>query len=129
MTPPEEGDGDPVPPVVPDEYCDAPELVFKVEGSLGGCNGGICHTPGTLYPPDLISDGVVDRLLDVTSTTTSCAGSKYIDPANIAISLMLTKLSAVPSCGIQMPFAQPPLDAAKLDCIRSWVAGVTAALQ
>lgn len=115
--PPGDGDGD----VVPQPSCDAPETVFKADGSVGGCNGPICHSAMTVYPPDLVSEGVAARLLDVASTTTICAGQKYIDSSNIESSLILSKLSAAPSCGIQMPFAQPPIPADKLECIRSWI--------
>jgi hypothetical protein len=121
-----DGDGDPVPPA---PACDAPELVFKLQDTAGGCSGGSCHggVNGVVFQPDLVSDGVATRLIGVVATGPSCAGHLYIDPTNIAASLILTKLISPPACGLQMPLGQSPLDQTKIDCVRSWIESVVAA--
>ncbi len=111
--------------------CDAPTTIFQVDSDVAGnvgCSGSICHTAANAatYPPDLVSAGVEARVKDIVSTTMACAGGKYIDSANIEASLLLTKLTAAPGCGIQMPFAKAALTQDKIDCIRSWVTSIAA---
>jgi hypothetical protein len=107
--------------------CDAPATIFAIDGDQG-CAGAICHIAAnaTMYPPDLVSPGVAERLKDVVSTTAGCNGRKYIDSTNIEASIMLTKLVNPPSCGAAaMPFAKPALlPQDKIDCIRSWITSV-----
>jgi hypothetical protein len=114
--PPGDGDGDPVPIT----FCDAPTLVFQVADTQGGCNGSTCHAG--IFPPDLILEGVAGRLRDAPAAL--CPQVKYIDSANIENSLILTKLTATPTCGAPMPFNLPSLADDKVQCLRDWVAGV-----
>ncbi len=112
--------------------CDAPTLVFMVDGPMGGCNGATCHIPtnSQVFPPDLITPGVAARVKDVASLATgSCPGRKYVDSANIENSLILKKLQTQTpptGCGLQMPFGLPMTSQDKIDCIRSWVTAVAA---
>lgn len=102
--------------------CDAPAMVFAVPGDMGGCDGTACHQPN-LFPPDLISPGVIGRLLDVPSGI--CNGALYIDSANPAGSYMLDKIhNAMPACGEQMPYTMPVLNATQAQCVDDWVAWV-----
>jgi hypothetical protein len=103
-------------------YCDAPALVFQVADTQGGCNGSVCHAG--VFPPDLISEGVATRLLDMNAIL--CPQATYIDSANIENSLILRKLGPSPPCGAQMPFLLPTIAADKLECIRGWISAVAA---
>jgi hypothetical protein len=96
--------------------------VFALDGAMGGCNGAACHIAANAatFPPDLISPGVEARVKDVASASLICTGQKYVDTTNIEASLLLTKLAASPSCGVQMPFGLSPLMQTQIDCIRSW---------
>jgi hypothetical protein len=106
--------------------CDAPTLVFQVDGMQGGCNGAACHVQGGAFPPDLVSADVADRLVDVPSEGQFCSGQLLIDSQNIENSLILKKLVADPECGDQMPFGLDPLSDEKAQCIRTWIQSVVA---
>jgi hypothetical protein len=106
--------------------CDAPTLVFQVDGMQGGCNGAACHVPGGSFPPDLVSVNVEDRLVDQPSTGQFCSDQLLIDSQNIENSLILKKIAANPECGDQMPFGLDPLSAEKVQCIRTWIQSVVA---
>lgn len=111
--------------------CDAPTLVFQVDGMQGGCNGGTCHTPANVatFPPDLISPNPETRLLDVVSNSAFCPGKTYIDTTNIDNSLILQVIQPNPPCAVQMPFNLTPLTPEKIQCVRDWVQSVIAADQ
>jgi hypothetical protein len=98
-------------------------LVFNVPDTMGGCQGATCHN--NVFPPELHSPGVADRLLNVTSTL--CSPALFIDPANPANSYILNKVTENPTCGERMPYMpNGPLAADKLQCLTEWVNSVAA---
>lgn len=116
------GGGGGSPPIA---ACDAPNLVFNVPDTEGGCQGALCHM-GT-FPPELHTEGVAGRLKDVAAGL--CTGQTYIDSANPANSFILNKVQqAMPVCGGQMPYMpNAALTAEKMECLVEWVNSVAAA--
>jgi hypothetical protein len=114
------------------EFCDAPMMVFLKEDTAGGCLGASCHVSANIeaFPPDLEAADPAMRLYDLASSGAYCTGGedpgKYINPDDVEASLLITKISSTPVCGVQMPFALDPIPEADADCIRKWVRWVVA---
>jgi hypothetical protein len=96
--------------------------LFNRPANKGGCADSGCHVASGGITPDLVSPGVVERLLDVPST---CQGIPYIG-ASLADSFLADKISGhPPKCNQPMPFFQEQaLSAADEKCILDWVAQV-----
>jgi predicted CxxxxCH...CXXCH cytochrome family protein len=89
-------------------------------GPTGTCSGVNCHNPMQAVADnlDLVSPGVANRIIGVTSTV--CSGKVLI--VNADAGYMFEKLTQnPPQCGIQMPFGKTPLDANTIQCLRNWV--------
>jgi hypothetical protein len=105
---------------------DIPGL-FQRNISQGGCtNGGVCHEAGN-QKPDLVSPGLVSRLLNVASTCTktsagmSVAARPYIGKTD---SFLEEKIAGTPNadCGFVMPFFMPQaLSDSDRKCIVDWI--------
>lgn len=96
--------------------------LFNRPANKGGCADKGCHVASGGIMPDLVSPGVVDRLLDVAST---CQGIPYIG-AGVEDSFLADKIAGhPPKCNQPMPFFQEQaLSAADEKCILDWVAQV-----
>lgn len=91
------------------------------------CAGSSCHgvagTPFTLPWVDLVTDpATLATRLSTTMGTSDCVGLPILDPANPAMSLLLTKLSDAPPCGATMPYLPTyTLSEEDRQCINDWV--------
>jgi hypothetical protein len=96
--------------------------LFNRPANKGGCADNGCHVASGGIAPDLVSPGVVQRLLDVPST---CQGIPYIGD-DVADSFLADKIAGhPPKCNQPMPFFQEQaLSAADEKCILDWVAQV-----
>jgi hypothetical protein len=118
------------------EFCDAPAMVFTQQEDApgGGCLGASCHVTANVeaFPPDLESADPATRLFNLDSPGAYCTGGedpgKYINSADGDASLLITKISTSPVCGVEMPFNYPSgtLSAEKAECISKWVHWVIA---
>ena len=84
------------------------------------CHGAMGASPLKLMPSEL-PDALVG-----TEASTTCAGELYIDPDAPEKSLIYTKLTADPPCGIRMPLAGTPLSAADQACVLQWATDAAA---
>jgi hypothetical protein len=89
-----------------------------------------CH--GAVGPQgvDLMSPGLVGRLLNVKSASATCGSSAmaYLVPcSNPATGLLIDKLNATPTCGVSMPFGGfgGDLNPQEIACINDWATAVT----
>ena len=83
-----------------------------------GC--GACHgEQGT--PPDLVSAGFADELVDTSSSSLACADRLLIDPNDPGASYLIEKLGPNPTCGVRMPYNGSPLSDDEIACIEAWV--------
>jgi hypothetical protein len=83
---------------------------------------GACHAAAQASAArtvDLISPGVRQRL---SGTALGCVGRRLIVTEPRVGGHFFDKLAdAVPNCGTRMPPSGPPLPAAEIDCLRTWV--------
>lgn len=115
-----DGSTEPVKP--PDEpspdqmSCDPPKVMAKYN-----CTG--CHGAGGLGQLDLLSPGVANRLVGVSSKR--CGEQKLIDEKNPGASMLLQVLhldvKSKFSCSSFMPPSGPALSQHEKDCMRKWV--------
>jgi hypothetical protein len=93
--------------------------LFNRPASQGGCADKGCHVASGGIAPDLVSPGVLQRLLNVPST---CQGRPYIG-ADADDSFLANKIAAEPTaCGASMPFfQQASLSDADEQCILDWI--------
>ena len=97
-----------------------PPPACVVDVLAGRCAGLECHGPGALEV-DLISPGVIARLVNrPSSPNLLCAGRTYI-ATDGSPSLLLDKLRSAPPCGSRMPL-KGNLGAQQVDCLVDWVA-------
>ena len=106
--------------------CNAPAMVL----STARCAGAGCHSSTQPQGVDLMSPGLVARLLNVKPTTGACmpGGMAYLTPGSTpATGLLLDKLKATPSCGLTMPFGGlgGALNDSELACVNDWATAVT----
>lgn len=103
----------------PERFADCPpgyvEQVFQ-RSCAGDCHAGAEPEAGL----DLVSPGAGARLLGAASVQEECAGLVMIDPAG-GPHLLLQKLDDQPPCGSRMPFGEPELDPADVECVRRWI--------
>ncbi|MCB9556484.1 MAG: hypothetical protein H6707_10305 [Deltaproteobacteria bacterium] len=78
-----------------------------------------CHVKGGSGLLDLMSSGVVGRLLDQRSTI--CPDKVLVDAKDPAQGLFAEKLAAAPSCGVSMPFEQPLLEQSEVSVLIDWL--------
>jgi hypothetical protein len=127
------GDDEPVETGAPVEAgasetsCDVRAL-FATDGlTMVGCSGALCHSPG-VSPPDLVSEGLEERLLDKPSNPDGpCADEILIDGDAPGNSLLLKKTGGMSTCGAPMPLTNPSgLTADQVRCIEAYVELVAA---
>ena len=107
--------------------CDAVGTIFATQR----CSMSNCH--GAIGPEgiDLMSPGLVARLLGVKSESPVCGGNAmpYLERcSNPARGLLLDKLTQVPpACGEPMPYGGfgGELNPQELACINEWATAVT----
>lgn len=80
-----------------------------------------CHAAGGPRI-DLVSDGLVDRLVDQLAPDTmgSMCQGKTLVSSDGAASLLVNKLKSPAPCGSQMPIG-PPLASDQVKCVTDWV--------
>ena len=110
----------------PGGSCDIKALMAQPEN---GCTNAGCHGERFQGNLDLLSPGVDQRLLGVASQSEVCAGSLFIDPANVDNSLILRLIDPVrfksAPCGVMMPFGtQTGVSADALKCFESWIKSI-----
>ncbi|HVY25504.1 MAG TPA: hypothetical protein VHB79_03095 [Polyangiaceae bacterium] len=107
----------------PGGNCDIQALLAA---PANGCTNAGCHGERFQGGLDLLSPGVDQRLVGVSSQTDACSGELLVDPQNIDNSLLLrvidpARFKAAP-CGVMMPFgSQTGVSADTLHCIEGWV--------
>jgi hypothetical protein len=108
-------------------------VIFKEiigNSKVGYCAFGACHG-GAPSPADngglqlYATDATMTRaaLVSKTSTSPMCTGKTYVVPGKPEESLLLEKLKANPSCGMQMPLTPIGhyLDDAQLMQVETWI--------
>jgi hypothetical protein len=111
--------------VAPDDDAGAVDAGGEVPGcvteAFEKCGTAACHGAGAPQV-DLLSPGVVDRLVDQPSLAGGICENRVFIPTDGAESLLLKKLSTTNDCGTPMPFGRslgtPYPD---YDCIEAWV--------
>jgi hypothetical protein len=98
---------------------------IPVEYLAPTCTFVVCHDGQSGNALDLLAPGLPERLVGVESTSLSCAGFLYIDPAAPEQSLILRKLDADPPCGERMPPAAM-VTAPERACMLAWVQAAVA---
>jgi hypothetical protein len=86
--------------------------------SCGG-PGASCHGTGSIFG----LYGVMPELLlstNASGLSLACADMPLVNPTLPADGVLFRKLVGT-ECGAQMPLGLPPLSAAQVECIRSWV--------
>ncbi len=89
------------------------------------CSGMGCHTA---YEPagalDLVTPGVVDRLVNQPAAGGACAASGLIlvSPEDPEASLLYLKVAGSPPCGSAMPLLADALSPKELSCLKDWIA-------
>lgn len=102
--------------------CDVRAL-FATDGlTMVGCSGALCHSPG-VTSPDLVSEGLEQRLLDQPSNPDGpCAGELLVDADEPSNSLLSKKIGGMSTCGAPMPLTNPSaLSADQVRCIEELV--------
>lgn len=104
--------------VTPCVAADVPTTIL-----LQTCGVARCHSqPAPEEGLDLASPGVVARLLNAPSM--EMPALELINSTDPGSSAVLTKLSAPPPYGSQMPFGEPPLSAEQVACVAAWIQSV-----
>ena len=110
----------------PERFTGACAAGVDVEADIlyASCAGEICHSPGPDLAAglDLVSSGVTDRVVGVTSESEDCGGRVLVTAGDPEASLLFAKVKGEPPCGDRMPLAQDPLDPDELACVRDWIA-------
>jgi len=84
------------------------------------CAGPVCHSAGAAQV-DLVSAGVVARVVDQMSSDTGLCAGQVLAPSDGTGGLMLEKLTVpTPSCGSKMPLDKT-LSADELTCLTTWL--------
>lgn len=99
---------------------DVPTTIFQQTCGASGCHG----PPSPQEGLDLASPGVASRLINVPSA--EMPALDLINSMAPEKSAVLTKLSAPPPFGSQMPFGEPPLSAQQIGCVSAWIDSVIA---
>jgi hypothetical protein len=112
--------------------CDPPKLLEL------HCSGSICHSSKATFPravhPDLISEGVAIRIVDVDAQyegvrdDTNCPmpPEKIVDTAMPMQSLIIKKLTDTQECGEPMPGTGLELPEQDLACLLDWANNLAA---
>jgi hypothetical protein len=92
--------------------------IFNARCALSGCHSGAFPTGGL----DLSAGVAHGNLVDQPSS--ECPSFKRVAPGAPDSSYIIFKLQGSGTCfvGVQMPFGGPPLSAAEIDTIRTWIA-------
>lgn len=94
------------------------------------CGGAACHTMPALEVVDFAATpNTLFGRLATTDGEGACAGIPLIDLANPTQSMLLTKMSMDPPCGVAMPYFEiTTIPAEEVQCLTDWVvAGAMAA--
>jgi hypothetical protein len=92
------------------------ELVFAPNCATSGCHAGAAPSAGL----DL-SDAMTSYMELVGVASTGAAGRVLVVAGDAANSYLVEKLGPMPAAGQQMPIGAPPLPAATIDVIRTWI--------
>ncbi len=82
---------------------------------------GACHDadePDAFL--DLVSPGVANRVIGISSTTELCEGRALVETTEQP-HLLLDKIAGQPSCGARMPLGLQALSASDVECVRRWI--------
>jgi hypothetical protein len=94
---------------------DVPTALFATTCSTtAGCHSATDKQLGL----DLQTPGVASRLIGVHPVG---GPGLLVDPSNPAMSVVYTKLTAMPPFGVRMPFGEAPLDDATVACVLQWI--------
>ena len=88
---------------------------------------GACHDadePDAFL--DLVSPGVADRVIAISSTTEACEGRSLVETTDRP-HLLLDKVAGQPSCGSAMPLGLRALSVSEVECVRRWIDDTLAA--
>lgn len=109
--------------------CDGAVAIMQTPGK---CGTTVCHGTATDAPLQAVADFSGDAAqlpakLKAFMSTVSCAGmAPVLDATNPAQSLLITKLSDPPPCGVKMPQAGS-ITAEEAQCITDWALEAAAA--
>lgn len=98
-----------------------------IRGAVGNCTFGACHgqppseNSGNLQLFADNKDMTYAALVGPNSTSAACGGMPMVTPGQPDMSLLYTKLTATPPCGVRMPFGGMLTDAQIMQ-IRTWIA-------
>ena len=110
--------------------CDAPQMVFAARCAVAGCHSATSAGGAGL---DLVSAGVVGRLLGQGPSTNAAAGAAcassdkpyLVAGSNPAAGLLMDKMDAAKvTCGSTMSVLAQ-LDSSQLACLSAWATAVT----
>lgn len=102
----------------PERFADcAPGRVEQIFAArCGDCHGA--DEPDAFL--DLVSPGVANRVIGISSNTELCEGRSLVETTERP-HLLLDKIDGQPSCGAPMPLGQPALSASEVECVRRWI--------
>jgi hypothetical protein len=99
--------------------CDGFQILSENCGTSG------CHGSGAVFTDFVASMAAVDQWVDEESAMGCGSPAKVFDTENPAASLVITKLSASPPCGGQMPITNPgSITEDQIDCIQQFIEGL-----
>ncbi len=87
-------------------------------------NGAFCHGSGSTVSAFAASASAAEAFVGERAEGADCSASTALifDPDDPAASLVITKLTADPPCGVGMPYGQggtmPPAD---VECLEEWI--------
>jgi hypothetical protein len=93
---------------------DVTQTVFLTVCATSQCHSTAAKAQGL----DLQSPDVASRLIGVPATEGT---GLLVDPNAPQTSVIYTKLTSTPPFGVQMPFAEAPLDPATVQCVLDWI--------
>jgi hypothetical protein len=96
-----------------------PDCIHTLFSQTCGMSG--CHAPPTMHI-DLVSDGLVDRLVDhlAPDNSVSMCQGKTLIASDGSASLLVDKLKSKPPCGMEMPYGSMPTSD-QVKCVTDWV--------
>jgi hypothetical protein len=85
------------------------------------CSTAGCHAAtAPAAQLDLESPGIIARITGAPARSAPCPTQTLLVPGDTAKSLIYTKVTTQPACGLRMPLTGP-LPESDIDCLRRWV--------